>query len=158
MKTTSLFSCIIVGSSLLAGPTFAQSSVSVKGQFMTGQSSSEWLGSKLIGLNIYDEKNNKIGAVDQLLVDRNGLIEGVVIGVGGFLGVDKKNVALPFKSLRWESQKAADSGNATTGSNTSATTTSTDTSKNYPDHAVLNTTKDELKSAPNFHYAGDKDK
>jgi hypothetical protein len=160
MKTTTLFSCIIIGSSLLAGPALAQSPVSVKGQFITSQSSSEWLGSKLIGLNIYDEKNNKIGSIDQLLVDRNGIIEGVVIGVGGFLGVDKKDVALPFKSLRWVSQPAANH-DSTTGSNTPPETSSsaaTDASKGYPDHAVLNTTKDQLKNAPNFHYASDKDK
>jgi sporulation protein YlmC with PRC-barrel domain len=160
MKTTTLFSCIIIGSSLLAGPALAQSPVSVKGQFMTSQSSSEWLGSKLIGLNIYDEKNNKIGSIDQLLVDRSGVIEGVVIGVGGFLGVDKKDVALPFKSLRWVSQQAANH-NSTTRSNTppeTSSSTATDASKGYPDHAVLNTKKDQLKNAPNFHYASDKDK
>ena len=160
MKTTTLFSYIIIGSSLLAGPALAQSPVSVKGQFMTSQSSSEWLGSKLIGLNIYDEKNNKIGSIDQLLVDRNGVIEGVVIGVGGFLGVDKKDVALPFKSLRWVSQQAANH-KSTTGLNTppeTSSSTATDASKGYPDHAVLNTTKDQLKNAPNFHYASDKDK
>ena len=161
MKTTKLLSCVMLGLSLLAGPVLAQSSVSVKGQFITGQSSSVWLGSKLIGLNIYDPQNNKIGDIEQLLVDRNGIIEFVVIGVGGFLGVDKKDVALPFKSLRWVSQQAANRSNSTTGSNTPETTsssTATDASKGYPNHAVLNTTKDELKNAPDFHYASDKDK
>src|SRR5487761_2437903 len=91
MKTTKLLSCIIVGSSL----------------FITEQSSSEWLGSKLIGLNVYDPQNNKIGGIDQLLVDRTGNIKGVVIGVGGFLGVDQKDVALPFDSLKWVSHQVA---------------------------------------------------
>jgi hypothetical protein len=159
MKTTKLLSCIIVGSSLLAGPALAQSFE--KSQFITEQSSSGWLGSKLIGLNVYDPQKNKIGDIDQLLVDRSGNIEGVVIGVGGFLGVNKKDVALPFKSLRWVSQQAANRNDATTGSNTTATTsssTATDASKGYPDHAVLNMTKDELKNAPNFHYASDNEK
>ena len=132
-----------------------------KDQFITQQSSSDWLGSKLIGLNVYDPHKNKIGDVDQLLVDRTGNIEGVVIGVGGFLGVDKKDVALPFKSLRWVSQQAASQKNATTGSNTATTSSSnmvTAASKGYPDHAVLNMTKDQLKNAPNFHYASDNDK
>ena len=90
MKTTKLLSCVMLGLSLLAGPALAQSSVSVKGQFITGQSSSVWLGSKVIGLNIYDPQNNKIGDIEQLLVDRNGIIEFVVIGVGGFLGSGQK--------------------------------------------------------------------
>jgi hypothetical protein len=152
MKTAKLLSYIIVGSSLLAGPALAQSSAN--SQFITEQSSSEWLGSKLIGLNVYDPQKNKIGGIDQLLVDRSGNIEGVVIGVGGFLGVDQKDVALPFKSLKWVSQRAANRSDATTGSNTSLT----DASKGYPDHAVLDMTKDELKNAPNFHYASDTDK
>jgi len=156
MKTTKLLSCIIVGSSLLAGPALAQSSL--KDQFITQQSSGDWLGSKLIGLNVYDPQKNKIGDVDQLLVDRTGNIEGVVIGVGGFLGVDKKDVAVPFKSLHWVSQQAANREKATTGSNTatkSSSTMATDASMGYPDHAVLSMTKDQLKSAPNFHYASD---
>jgi hypothetical protein len=156
MKTIKLLTCVIVGSSLLAGPALAQNSA--KGQFITEQSSGEWLGSKLIGLNVYDPQNNKIGGVDQLLVDRSGNIEGVVIGVGGFLGVDQKDVALPFKSLNWVSHPVANSDKATTGSNVSAENSSskaTDAAKGYPDHAVLDMTKSALKDAPNFHYTGD---
>src|SRR6185437_5346698 len=138
MKTTKLLACAIIGSALLAGPAFAQSAA--KGQFITEQSSSEWLGSKLIGLNVNDPQNNKIGDIDQLLVDRNGTIEGVVIAVGGFLGMDKKDVALPFKSLRWVSQQATKGTSATTGSSTTTTASSgmaTDASKGYPANAVL---------------------
>lgn len=159
MKTTKLLGCVIVGSALLAAPAFAQSSA--KGQFITEQSSSEWLGSKLIGLNVNDPQNNKIGDIDQLLVDRNGTIEGVVIAVGGFLGMDKKDVALPFKSLRWVSQQATKGTSATTGSSTTTTASSgmaTDASKGYPANAVLDMTKDELKNAPAFHYASDDDR
>jgi|SRR6185437_1225828 len=156
MKTTKLLACAIIGSALLAGPAFAQSAA--KGQFITEQSSSQWLGSKLIGLNVNDPQNNKIGDIDQLLVDRDGKIKGVVIGVGGFLGVNKKDVALPFESLRWVSQQAAKGSNATTGSDTTtaaSSSTATDASKGYPDHAVLDMTKDELKNAPDFHYASE---
>ncbi|HEY5306393.1 MAG TPA: PRC-barrel domain-containing protein [Pseudolabrys sp.] len=159
MKTIKLLSGIILGSCLLAGPALAQSSL--KGQFITQQSSSEWLGSKLIGLNVYDPQKNKIGDIDQLLVDRTGNVEGVVIGVGGFLGVDKKDVAVPFTSLHWVSQQTANRDKATTGSNTATKSSSdmaTDASKGYPDHAVLSMTKDQLKNAPNFHYASDNDK
>ena len=156
MKTTKLLTYVLVGSSLLAGPALAQSSA--KGNFITEQSSSEWLGSKLIGLNVYDPQNNKIGDIDQLLVDRTGNVKGVVIGVGGFLGVDQKDVALPFKSLKWVSHQVANPDKTTTGSNTSTADSSnkaSDAAKGYPDHAVLDMTKSELKDAPNFHYTSD---
>jgi hypothetical protein len=159
MMTTKLLSCIIVGSSLLAAPALAQSST--KGQLITEQSSLEWFGSNVVGLTVNDPQNNKIGDIDQLLIDRNGNIEGVVIRLGGFLGMEKKDVAVPLKSLRWVSQEAADLHNSTTGSNTITTDSSsmaTDATKDYPDHVVLNMTKDELKKAPIFHYASDNDK
>jgi hypothetical protein len=155
MKSSKILICAVLGSGLIAAPALAQVTPSIKGQFMTEQSSSDWLGSKLVGLNIYDPQKNKIGAIQQLLIDRNGVVEGVVIGVGGFLGVDKKEVALPFKSLQFVAQKPGDSS-TTTGSNTS--TAAADPAKGYPDHAVVNTTKDELKKAPDFHYASENKK
>ena len=61
--------------------------------------------SKLIGLDVYgfDQGNRndreKIGDISELIVDRNGNIEAVVVGVGGFLGIGEKHVAIPFKSV-----------------------------------------------------------
>src|SRR5579871_4981264 len=48
--------------------------------------SDEWRASKLIGLNVYNEQNEKLGDISELLIDKSGKVEGVVIGVGGFLG------------------------------------------------------------------------
>jgi hypothetical protein len=98
MKTTKLLICVIVGSSLLAAPALAQSSA--KDQLITEQSSLEWLGSNVVGLNVNDPQNNKIGDIHQLLIDSNGNIEGIVIRLGGFSGMEKKDVAVPLKSLR----------------------------------------------------------
>jgi sporulation protein YlmC with PRC-barrel domain len=42
--------------------------------------------SKLIGLNVYNDQNEKLGDISELLVDKSGKVDGVVIGVGGFLG------------------------------------------------------------------------
>jgi hypothetical protein len=50
--------------------------------------------------SVYDPKENKIGEIDDVLVDREGRITALVIGVGGFLGVGVKDVAVPFCAVK----------------------------------------------------------
>ena len=50
--------------------------------------------------NVYDNRDNKIGEVNDLLVDNAGKVNAVILGVGGFLGVGEKNVAVAFPSLK----------------------------------------------------------
>ena len=46
----------------------------------------KWRASKLMGLDVYNEANEKLGDVNELILDRDGKVSAVVIGVGGFLG------------------------------------------------------------------------
>jgi predicted outer membrane protein len=79
------------------------------GQLVTAMEPGQFRGSKLIGLNIYgsDQGNrndtDKIGDINELLLDRNGSVQAIVIGVGGFLGMGEKDVAIPFSSIEWRS-------------------------------------------------------
>ncbi len=119
-----------------------------------------WQGSKLIGLNVYDTQNEKIGDIKELMADKDGKIEQVAIGVGGFLGMGEHDVAVKWTELKFSDQpvpsktSSATGGAArTTGAASSSTSSSTSSSKkNYPDHATLNTTKDQLKAMPQFNY------
>ena len=119
-----------------------------------------WQGSKLIGLNVYDQQNEKIGDIKELMTDKDGKIEQVAIGVGGFLGMGEHDVAVKWTELKFSDQpvpsktSSATGGAArTTGAASSSTSSSTSSSKkNYPDHATLNTTKDQLKAMPQFNY------
>jgi PRC-barrel domain len=77
--------------------------------------------------SVYDPQDNKIGDVKDLLVSKNGNIDAAIIGVGGFLGVGEKNVAVPFNALKL-------------------------TDKNGKRYLVLNTTKEALKSAPGYTF------
>jgi hypothetical protein len=43
-----------------------------------------WRSSKLIGLNVYNDQNEKLGDISEILFDKSGKVEGIVIGVGGF--------------------------------------------------------------------------
>jgi hypothetical protein len=93
-----------------------------------------------------------------------------VLSVGGFLGVGSQLVAISFDKLKFVNEPVAYTGAsnapatgnrpapATTTTTGSATTSSSTTSTSkpnawYPDHAVLNTTKDELKSMAEFKYS-----
>lgn len=61
--------------------------------------SGDWLASNLIGKAIVNAANESIGDVNDLLINGEGKISAVIVGVGGFLGIGEKDVALPFSSL-----------------------------------------------------------
>jgi hypothetical protein len=67
--------------------------------FVESQSSDQWLGSTIIGLNVKGPGDENIGSISDLLVAKDGKVMAAVVGVGGFLGIGKKNVAVPFESL-----------------------------------------------------------
>jgi hypothetical protein len=72
----------------------AASSASMSGKFITTQTSDQWMASKFIGTDVVGSNNEKIGDVDDVLFDKSGKILGYVVGVGGFLGIGSKDVAL----------------------------------------------------------------
>lgn len=135
---------------------------------MTEQKQGQWRSSKLIGLNVYNGADEKIGDISEILIDQTGKIEAVVVGVGGFLGIGQHDVAVPFNEVKFieEPMKRANAapanapaapGAAPAPTDRTATTGSITASadakpKAYPDHAVLNMTRDQLKAAPAFKY------
>ena len=50
--------------------------------------------------NVYDPRENKVGKVDDVLIDRLGKVTGLVIDIGGFLGMDSKDVIVPFAAVK----------------------------------------------------------
>ncbi len=50
--------------------------------------------------NVYDPSDNKIGEIQDVLLDREGKATAFIIGVGGFLGIGEKDVAVPFNAVR----------------------------------------------------------
>lgn len=130
---------------VLAVPAFAQSmdsktpapsagmpsmSSPAKDSFIQKQDAAEWRGSKVIGATVYGPDNASIGEVNDVLIGNDGKVHAAVIGVGGFLGVGEKNVAVPFESLNI-SRKADSSA---------------------IQKINVKYTKDQLKSAPTFAY------
>jgi hypothetical protein len=153
---------------LVAGPAWAQTQadqpgMKTSGQFITGQASNQWRASKLVGLNVYGPNDEKIGDINEVLLDRNGNVHAVVIGVGGFLGIGRKDVALPFSGLKWVSHEQyqtsarTDRPAAPSTTGTAPDKRNTDAYQGYPHHAVVSMTKDQLKNAPEFRYASQMD-
>jgi hypothetical protein len=122
-----------------------------------------WRASKLKGLNVYNEQNEKLGDITEILIDKSGKVDGIVIGVGGFLGMGQHDIKVEMSKLKFVDEPVRTSSTSTntgtTGANTRATTTtsSTATSANdhkwYPDHAILSgASKEQLKSMPQFKF------
>src|SRR5262249_23241154 len=65
----------------------------------SGSQMANWLVSDIYKANVYDNSENKIGNVTDLVMDNEGNIMTAVIGVGGVLGAGQKDVAVPFKDL-----------------------------------------------------------
>jgi sporulation protein YlmC with PRC-barrel domain len=78
-------------------------------------------------VDVYDQQDNKIGDVNDILLDKAGKVQAVIVGVGGFIGVGEKDVAVPFSAL-----KVAD--------------------KNGKRYLVMNASKEALESAPGYTY------
>ena len=130
---------------VLAAPAFAQTtdtktpapsagmpamSAPAKDGFVQNQQATDWRASKVIGATVYGPDNASIGEVNDVLIGNDGKIRAAVIGVGGFLGVGEKSVAIPFESLNITRK---------------------------PDSSTIQKinvtyTKDQLKSAPTFAY------
>jgi hypothetical protein len=98
-------------------------------------------------------------------LDKSGKVDGVVIGVGGFLGIGQHDIKVEMSKLKFVDEPVRTSsssaspggttGSATAPANRPATTTAPPTTKSkwYPDHAVLSgATKDSLKGMPEFKY------
>jgi sporulation protein YlmC with PRC-barrel domain len=116
--------------------------------WMTQEAADQWRTSRLIGVNVYNTANEKIGDVSELIIDRDGKVGAVVVGVGGFLGLGEHDVAIPYGLISWVDQPDPTMVGAGSRSLRSA-----EGPRSYPDHAILNMTKDQLKAAPAFKFS-----
>lgn len=93
------------------------------------------LASKIIGSPVYDgtaTDANNLGNINDIVLDGNGNVAALVLGVGGFLGIGEKQVAVSYSALKW--------------------TVAADNTERF----VLETTKDQLTAAPDFQTVDDK--
>src|ERR1700688_486737 len=76
----------------------------------------EWRASMLAGVVVYNDANEKIGDINDVILDRSGKVANVILGVGGVLGLGEHYGAVGFDKLKWVDQPVT----STTASTTSA--------------------------------------
>jgi hypothetical protein len=121
----------------------------------------QMMASDLRGSNVYSANNENVGDIKDILLERDGRVAAIVIGVGGFLGMGEKNVALPFEAFDFTSG-AAGAGVAPRDPQTTGTVGSDRSAAQRgsmgamkPERIVLKSMmKADLESAPSFGQAG----
>jgi sporulation protein YlmC with PRC-barrel domain len=91
-------------------------------QYVTQNRPDLWRASRLEGLNVYNLNNEKVGDIREVLVNPQGQVEAVVIGVGGFLGLGERDVAVPYNALQWVNDPARTADATNPGTATTANT------------------------------------
>jgi sporulation protein YlmC with PRC-barrel domain len=119
----------LAATALMAGSALAQTSPTPtqpagSGQVITQMTPDLMRGSKLTGIDVYGADNQKIGDIDEVLVGKDGKIQAVVVGVGGFLGIGEKDVAIPYDQVQWmaDTQAQAAGGQTAPGTTTGGVT------------------------------------
>ncbi len=120
-------SLAVLCSAFLALATAAQAADQNGDQFITAQKSTQVLASSIIGMSIKNSARQdaeEIGTVNDLIMNKDHKLVGVVVGIGGFLGLGQKSVGIPWNEVKnMDPQKGV---------------------------AVVNVTKKQLQDAPEF--------
>jgi len=109
-------------------------------KFVAAQKADQWAFSKFKGTDVLGPDNAHIGDVVDVLFDKGGKVEAVIVGVGGFLGIGEKNVALDMSAFQ------------VVPSNTGSTVNTTPSNDPNDIKLKVSWTKDQLKAAPSFEY------
>ena len=105
----------------------AFASPAVAGDALSTLPPESWTITNYYKQDVYDNSQNTVGKIDDVLIDKSGKITALIVGVGGFLGIGEKDIALPFSAVKAEK-------------------------KNDKWYLTVEQTKDSLKSAPGYKY------
>jgi len=91
----------------------AQEQLELQGGFVVRQGPNQLLGSNLMSANVIGAAGENIGTVDDVLMDNEGRVLAIIVGVGGFLGIGQRDVAIPVDALNFVTAEVAAAGTAT---------------------------------------------
>ncbi len=77
----------------------ANDSAAVAPAYMTEQSETQVSANTYIGQSVYNAADESIGNITDLIFERDGGVVAAIVGVGGFLGIGEKDVAVPFEKI-----------------------------------------------------------
>lgn len=113
--------------SSMRGPNATMGTTGAPAQLMTTLPQHASAVSNWYDQNVYDQQDNKLGEIKDMLLDREGKVQAVIVSVGGFLGMGEKDVAVAFDAV-------------------------TPTQRENKFWLAMNVNKDQLRSAPGFRY------
>ena len=116
---------------LAASAAYAEPMSAGSGELMSSVPASSLTVTDWYKQTVYDNANNKVGEIKDVLVSRDGQVNALIVGVGGVLGAGEKDVAVNFSAVK-------------------------QTMKDNKVYLTMNANKDALKSAPGFKYDSDK--
>src|ERR1700719_4047812 len=122
LLTTALFTCTASAQTASNKNAAADSAAAAASSHKEG----EWRASKLVGVNVYNDANEKIGDINDVILDKAGKVENVVLGVGGFLGMGEHYVAVAYDKLKWSNEPPRSTTASTTTSTTNRPATNAD--------------------------------
>jgi sporulation protein YlmC with PRC-barrel domain len=136
LLTTTALVALMTGGALAQDAAVTATPSLADGVLAKGYTSvdSDNLATEIIGKQVYSSAAadaEHIGDVNNLVIGDDGSIGAVIIGVGGFLGIGEKNVAVSMDELKWV------------------------TAEDNTERFVLETTKEALASAPDFTWTDD---
>jgi sporulation protein YlmC with PRC-barrel domain len=112
---------------VLAAMTAALATPALAADTMSSLPPDNWTITNYYKQDVYDNAQNTVGKIDDMLVDKTGKVTALIVGVGGFLGAGEKDVALPFSAVKSEQ-------------------------KNNKWYLTVDETKDSLKNAAGYKY------
>jgi putative membrane protein len=122
-------------------------------KYLTRQAPTDWTAEALIGRTVENSNGDNLGEINNVIINEKGNVVAAVIGVGGFLGIGEKNVAVPFDALDFRTldpaERRADTRDEKAEQKRDAAEARFD-SEHADMHIVLNTTKEDLEAAPEF--------
>jgi sporulation protein YlmC with PRC-barrel domain len=126
-RSITLLASAAVLAAAMSGPVFAQGAPQTLSLMKVDPATlaTGYRTSKVVGSTVYNEANETVGTIDDLIVTPNERVPFAVLSVGGFLGMGTKYVVVPFSSLVVKDKKMV----------------------------VPGATKDSLKSLPEFKYS-----
>jgi sporulation protein YlmC with PRC-barrel domain len=84
--------------------------------------------SNIIGMDVHNRQGERLGRIDEIVLNRDGSVNYAVIAHGGFLGIGDNHVAVPWDRLTLDAERQG---------------------------AVMDTTREQLEHAPRFDYRSD---
>jgi len=105
------FAALCISPALLAQTRMPSSTTPITGTFQSVQANNQWMASQLIGLAVYGPSKEKIGTINDLVIDQSGSVQAAVIGIGGFLGIGTKDIAVVLRVMVITRENDGDTAN-----------------------------------------------